>query len=349
MKQMTVALGGLLLGLLTGCDQIQELTGPPPEKVLAAYFDATKAGNWDAAYAHISAQDHAVKPLATYRAESTADNILAAAVLSKTSYKVLSVERKGTRATASVEVTSPDLSGIFAEMIGSAFASAFGGKGAADVQKQMADKLQNTNLPTKTQKEEFALIREEKGWRVSLDWATKKQVAGLLAEAEQLRKEKKLPAARDKYDAVLKLDSKLVEAQKARDEVGREIAVFAEKQAYVANVELYDLKAKYYETYLERRLPGVEFKLRNKGTRTLRKVEVTVYFEDASGAVIAETEFNPVLVTKYSFRDNKPLRPNYIWQLERGKFYQAKSVPSEWKEGAVKAKITDIEFAEAGE
>ena len=129
--------------------------------------------------------------------------------------------------------------------------------------------------------------------------------------------------------------------------MGREIAAFEEKQAYVANVELYDLKARYYDTYLEGRVPGVEFKLRNKGTRSLRKVEVTVYFQDASGAVIAEKEYNPILVTKYSFGDNnRPLRPNYIWQLERGKFYQAKSVPTEWKEGAVKAKITDIEFGE---
>jgi hypothetical protein len=349
MRKVVALFSGLLLYALAGCDQIQELTGPPPEKVLVTYLDATKAGNWDVAYAHLSTRDHAVKPLATYKAESTTDNALATAVLSKTSYKILSVERQGNRATASVEVTSPDVSGLFAEMIGSVFASAFGGKGAADLQKQMADKLQNANLPTKTQKEEFILVREDKGWRVFLDWATKKQVATLLSEAEQLRKEKKLPAARDKYDAVLKLDSKLVEAQKARDELGREIAAFAEKQAYVSNVELYDLKARYYETYLERRLPGVEFKLRNKGNRALRKVEVTVYFEDASGAVIAEQEYNPVLVTKYSFGDNKPLRPNYIWQLERGKFYQAKSVPSEWKEGAVKAKITDIEFAQAGE
>lgn len=349
MKHMIAAFCGSLLSLIAGCDQIRDLTGPPPEKVLAAYLDATKAGNWDAAYAHISTQDQAVKPLATYKSELTADNVFAAAVLSKTSYKVLSVDRQGSRATASVEVTSPDLSGLFAQMIGSAFASAFGGKGAADLQKQMAEKLQTANLPTKTEKEEFALVREDKGWRVFLDWATKKQVASLLAEAGQLRKEKKLPAARDKYDAVLKLDSKLVEAQKARDELGREIAAFAEKQAYVANVELYDLKARYYETYLERRVPGIEFKLRNKGTRTLRKVEVTVYFEDASGAVIAEQEYNPVLVTKYSFGDNKPLKPKYIWQLERGKFYQAKSVPNEWKEGAVKAKITDIEFGEASE
>ena len=31
--------------------------------------------------------------------------------------------------------------------------------------------------------------------------------------------------------------------------------------------------------------------------------------------------------------------------MERGKFYQAKSVPDDWKAGKVKAKITDVEFA----
>ena len=36
---------------------------------------------------------------------------------------------------------------------------------------------------------------------------------------------------------------------------------------------------------------------------------------------------------------------NYIWQMERGKFYKADSAPSEWKEGSASAKITDIEFA----
>ena len=97
-------------------------------------------------------------------------------------------------------------------------------------------------------------------------------------------------------------------------------------------------------------MPGVEFKLKNKGDRTLRKVEVTVYFKDHSGAIIAEEDYNPVLVTKYSFGgDNKPLKPNYIWQLERGKFLQAKSVPSEWAKGKAEARITDIDFLDDSE
>ena len=114
----------------------------------------------------------------------------------------------------------------------------------------------------------------------------------------------------------------------------------------MASIELYDLKAKYYKTYLDKHVPGVEFKIRNKGNRVLNKVEVTVYFDDEGGNTIAEESYTPVLVSKYSFRDNKPLKPNYVWQQERGKFYKADSVPSEWKEGAVAAKITDIEFAE---
>lgn len=81
MKQISALGAAMLLALLTACDQIQDLVGPSPEKVLTAYFDATKAGNWDAAYAHISTQDQAAKPLADYKSEVTGDNALAAAVL----------------------------------------------------------------------------------------------------------------------------------------------------------------------------------------------------------------------------------------------------------------------------
>jgi len=141
-----------------------------------------------------------------------------------------------------------------------------------------------------------------------------------------------------------------IETSKQNQEKGiekpqKENQEFEEKQAYIKYVVLYDLKAGYYKTYLEEKIPGVEFKLKNKGDRTLKEVEVTVYFKDAAGTIIAEEDYHPVLVTKYSLSgDNKPLKPNYVWQMERGKFYKADSVPSEWKEGAVSAKITNIEF-----
>ena len=78
-------------------------------------------------------------------------------------------------------------------------------------------------------------------------------------------------------------------------------------------------------------------------------VKVTVYFKDAKGNTIAEEDYTPVLVSNFNFMlsdSNKPLKPNYIWQMERGKFYTAKSVPSEWKEGAAEIRITDLQFKE---
>lgn len=121
----------------------------------------------------------------------------------------------------------------------------------------------------------------------------------------------------------------------------------SEKGNYIANsIDLYEVQSRYYKTDFEGTLPGVEFKLRNRGNRTLDEVEVTTYFLDSQGRTIAESKYYPVLVSGYSFgKEHEPLKPNYIWQIERGKFYTAKNVPSEWKEGEVKAVITDIKFS----
>ena len=135
-------------------------------------------------------------------------------------------------------------------------------------------------------------------------------------------------------------------ARKAAEQAER-----AEQQAYIRdNLALYDLKSKYYESVLDGKVPGVEFKLKNNGDRALSRVEVTVYFKDESDAVIFEKSYSPVLVSEYSFSgNNDPLKPGYIWQQERGRFYSAKDVPTEWSEGNVEAAITRIEFFVAPE
>ena len=74
-------------------------------------------------------------------------------------------------------------------------------------------------------------------------------------------------------------------------------------------------------------------------------MEVTVYLKDTDGNIIAEENFYPVLVSRYSFSgNNKPLKPGYIWQMEKGKWYTIKDAPSEWQIGNAEARITNIEF-----
>lgn len=123
----------------------------------------------------------------------------------------------------------------------------------------------------------------------------------------------------------------------------------ADEAAYIKNnLRLYDLEASYQNSLLDGRVPGVNFKLKNSGNRTLNKVSVRVVFYDAEGNAIAEEEYTPVVVSEYNIGDNNPLRPNYIYQNEPDKFWVAKKVPSEWQEGKATATITDIDFAPRG-
>lgn len=118
-----------------------------------------------------------------------------------------------------------------------------------------------------------------------------------------------------------------------------------DKSAYIDNkLKLYDFEARYFDAY-DGQKTGVNFKIKNNGDRTLNKVTVRVIFMDEAGKPIAEEDFTPVIVSEYSIGDNTPLRPNYIYQNERDKFWVAEHVPSEWKNGNARATITDIEFA----
>ncbi len=144
-----------------------------------------------------------------------------------------------------------------------------------------------------------------------------------------------------------------VAIQSVREQVAEEL-VRSEKEdeavesVYVSEyLKLYDVEARYMESVLHGRVPGILFKIRNNGDKSLDRVEVTVYFKDADGTIIAEEEYTPVFVSEYSFsRDDKPLKPGYIWQNERGKFYSAKSIPTEWDEGSIDIRITDLRFTE---
>lgn len=116
-----------------------------------------------------------------------------------------------------------------------------------------------------------------------------------------------------------------------------------DEESYSKKIKLYDLEAKYMESLLDGKVPGVTFKLKNEGDKSLSRVEVTVYFLDKDNNSIYEESFYPVN-TEGMFSDSKPLKPNYVWRMERGKFYSAKSAPDEWKSGNAKAEVTSVKF-----
>jgi hypothetical protein len=184
-----------------------------------------------------------------------------------------------------------------------------------------------------------------KGWRSSLGLCV------FWNRANGWHVAKEYEAAENRFGQVANIPGDAVkdEREKGRKELA-ETETKAEKeqrkQAYLKRLRLYDFETGLYDTYLDKRVPGVKFKLKNEGDLTLSRVEVTVYFKDATGTTIHEESFVPVSVKSFSLDNRGPLRPGYIWEPERGTFYTAKSVPTEWKPGAAEARITDLDFLE---
>ena len=347
----TILVSLVMIFSIVGCDKISELNQPSAKQVLGSYLDASLKSRSEEAYSFVSTEDKAVKTLSEYKSEiDKTDNPFAAVIVSSVSYKVLKVTESGSTAKANVEITFPDMSVMFKDLMGAAFSSAFGGKDKAEIEKSIAKKYESGEVPTTTKNEEFHLLKEKDGWKVFLDWKAKKaekekadKVAALLSDAKELRKSKKLHGAVKKYEEALTLNSEMVEAKKGLSETNHEIKSFEEKQAYIKNVALKDFKVSEGKKYgFGKAVPGVFGTIVNNGNRALKKVEITVYFLNDKGSVIGEEDFHPVLVSEYSYGgDNKPLKPNYVKDFG----YSVEDyAPSSWSKKA-KAKITDIEFA----
>ncbi|MWV27478.1 hypothetical protein [Aurantiacibacter rhizosphaerae] len=146
-------------------------------------------------------------------------------------------------------------------------------------------------------------------------------------------------AAADDTDARSLFSSPVTQAETSSGPTG-------EEAGYIQNsLRLYEFEAKYHDSMFEGRVPGVDFKIKNEGDRTINSLTLKVIFYDADDQPIAEELYYPVNVGGFSMgNEDRPLRPNYIWQQENDRFYMAKNVPTEWSEGKARATITDIEF-----
>jgi len=111
-------------------------------------------------------------------------------------------------------------------------------------------------------------------------------------------------------------------------------------KAYMANLELRNLSVGKGKKYLfGSPNPGVFSSLINKGNRTLKEVEITLYFYNGKGAIISEKKLYPVSVSKYRpGRDNDPLGPNSVKKVG---YLVKEFAPASWG-GKVQMRVTHI-------
>lgn len=120
-----------------------------------------------------------------------------------------------------------------------------------------------------------------------------------------------------------------------------EASVKSREEEYIENyLELNDYKVDMCQSY-SGTFPGLEnVSIKNNGDRDLRKVTVTVYFQDAQGKNIAEDSFTVI----GSLFSSSLLKANYSWKMEPDKFYEIKNLADEVDISRYTVEITGIEF-----
>ena len=330
-------------------------TFPEPDEVLNDYLLAVYTGQNEVAYEALSSEDKSVKSLKEYLSENRMRaHPLAKLYVDDFEVRVSSLKQSDEHAAIKAVIIKADLQGMLRELeeaTGKPVDPRTELKATALTLKQ---KYEDEDVPTVYENKSYRMVNEMGLWKIHLDFqaellkkAREEQIAQLLAEARELRKsDSSLEAAIDKYNEVLELDASMLIASQGIKDTRRELADYQNKLDYIEHVALYDLESKFYKTFSERKVPGVKFKLKNNGDRLLREVEVTVYFKDHTGTVVAEERYHPVMGMNESYSGNQVLKKNYIWQMEEGNFYKADGVPTEWREGSVDAKVTNLKFAE---
>lgn len=300
-------LAGAFVAALAGCQ-----SGTPdatPERVLRRYLDAVAAQDFDAAYAQLSAVDRAVRRPGEFRPRPLGE------------YRITRVRTFPDIATADVEVTAPPAP-------------------PASLHPD-ADAPEHTPGP---QLRSFTLVREQQRWKVFLG-------AAGAADLDTGAADTAAPPADGEAPVLPAAPAPEPDDEEADDTSGTRAQPAASPRseppadAAAQGIEVYGLKAGHYRTALGRQVPGVEFRLRNRSARTATHVTVTVYFHDRAGNTIAEETYYPVRSDGAGFLNTAPLRPGYRWQVERGRFLLAESVPDEWHTGAVSCAVTQVRFA----
>ena len=329
-----------------GSSSAAPLSSAGPGDIVRKYFEADSRGKYSEAYGYMCAGDRAAITLEEYVKESNESAGLGQLFWGKTSYAVKSVRIDDDKAAVVLEVTRPDMSGLFRDLM----AQSLSGKlDDPETKKKLAEKVASQELPLSTSEAVHNAVRDTDGWKVNLGRARRKQVEALTKEAEDLAKDGRLDEAMAKFQEVLALDpdQKLAEMrirslaervaeEKAKAErLQREQERKREAAAYAPKVELRDIQLGKSRSGD----PSLTCEVKNLGDRTVSKLRVTVYFLDTVGKPVHEDYRLPVWVGGQAFSgdSHSPLKPNYSRKL----LAYFKDVPSDWA-GQIDAKVTEL-------
>ena len=357
MKNLNKHLSLLIFFVLVSCSEVAPKL-PNPSITALAYVKNLNNQDFSSAYDLLSKVDKSVLTKNDYLEFKKPEVMLEVgkAIALQSEYKIKETSAIDTSANVIIEISSPDYTFLFQKMLSSVFTNAFNTKSGDEYLEDLSEDIEKIleagDVPIQITDQQVQLILEDNEWRVLeglkvayQESMNRQKVNELLSDAASLEKKKKYKESIDAYKEVLSIDNSNSKAISSIEEIEDKLAEQKMKRDYFDKVEIFDFEATRIDTYLDKNIPAVRFAIRNRGDRSLDKVEVTVYFYDRNKNAIFEKTYYPVLVSSYGLNNNSPLKPNYIKRQKENNYYTIDELGSEWA-GKADAIVSDIEFSE---
>jgi hypothetical protein len=144
--------------------------GQEAKQVISAYLDASLHDRYEEAYSHISETARAEMSLEEYKARKESQIVIQCNEFTKrTTFKVESIEVKGDRATAEIEITEPDVRLILKDLVGAFVAWILDDEEEMEaLEEEMEKKYSKGDIPMTSSIEVYHLVREQGAWKVDL-------------------------------------------------------------------------------------------------------------------------------------------------------------------------------------
>lgn len=326
---------------LFGCSM-----GPGPGEVVSKFINVGIDGKDEEAYSLISSEDKEMESFDAFSKLRKKGREMGPPwtemLKGQISFQVKDVKTEGDKAHVTVDITMPDLMSMMGELIGPAMLAALSGEKNEEAMKKFAETMKGKKIPTRTETKVYDLVKEKDGWKVFLNYKgeakereLKAKVGELKEKAENLEKKKQYMEAKAVLEEASMLNPQDEKIPDKIKEMDVKAIKYKEKQDYFEKIEVRNVyvgKSNFDEV-------GAFGEIKNLGDKTLKRVEITIYCLDKAGNVVHEKTYLPVLVTKFSFGDDKPLKPNYTRKFG----CRLDDAPSDWAK-KVKVAVTDVEF-----
>lgn len=340
----------VVLTVLAGCDGVAE-PDASPDSIVDRYLELEWSAKRAEAWKLLVPEDQQAQSVDEFVAEDSSSPEIRAMMRPHVSWQTTVTSSADDVAEIQVEITRPAVEQLLGEIMAAAFAGLGSGeKGMeAAIAERVSERLSGPDaLPKVTETETYRARKVEGAWRVDAGIAEKVALqerkraaeAKVAAGDEAFEADKYAEAAALYAEAEALSDDVDVPASR-REHLAEELAAIEALETYRDQIEIYEVESAYYERY-DGSVPGVWFKVRNNTDRTITRLQVTAFFEDAEGQVISEKTFTLVNDSEYAMGNREPLKPGQIWSMSKNQFYAAERVPSEWEEGSVAIGVSSL-------